>query len=76
MDEHARRNVTLFEQAMRMFNPFAILEAEREKTSERRNAEPGNASPPAAASPDDLEALRNQIAAVQRQLDEMAKKKG
>ena len=57
-----------------MFNPFAVLEAEREKPSERRAAEPESA-PPASPSPDDLEALRKQIAAIQRQLDQLAKKK-
>jgi polyhydroxyalkanoate synthesis repressor PhaR len=75
MEGHARRNVTLFQQAMKMFNPFAILEAERDKTSERRGTEPESA-PPASPSPDDLDTLRNQIAAVQRQLDQLAKKKG
>jgi len=72
MDEHARRNVTLFQQAMKMFNPFAILDAERDKAGPRE-VEPE--SPPAAARQGDLEALRNQIAAVQRQLDQLAKKK-
>ena len=75
LDEHAKRNVKLFQQAMKMFNPFAVLEAEREKTSPRRAAEPESAAPPSAAPPGDLEALRDQIAAVQRQLDQLAKKK-
>jgi polyhydroxyalkanoate synthesis repressor PhaR len=72
MDEHARRNAAMFQQAMKMFNPFAILDAERDKAAPPK-AEPE--SPPAAAPPGDIEALRNQIAAVQRQLDRMAKKK-
>ena len=72
LDEHAKRNAKLFQQAMKMFNPFAVLEAEREKTSERRNGEPESGSQP---EPGDLDNLRDQIAAVQRQLDELAKKK-
>jgi polyhydroxyalkanoate synthesis repressor PhaR len=75
LDEHAKRNVELFQQAMKMFNPFAVLDAERDKTSERRNDEPEEVPPAGPASSDDLEALRHQIAAVQRQLDEMAEKK-
>ena len=74
LDEQARRNVTLFQQAMKMFNPFAVLEAERERTSERPKTEPESPPPPAPA-PGELEALRSQIAAVQRQLDQLAKKK-
>ena len=72
MDEHARRNVTLFQQAMKMFNPFAAIEAERNKPAPR-HAEPE--TPPAPVPQGDLEALRNQIEAVQRQLEQMAKKK-
>jgi polyhydroxyalkanoate synthesis repressor PhaR len=74
LDEHARRNVALFQQAMKMFNPFAVLETEREKTPERRG-EPENAAPSQPPSGDDLETLRKQVAAVQRQLDQLAKKK-
>jgi polyhydroxyalkanoate synthesis repressor PhaR len=48
IEEQAKRNVSMFEQAMKLFNPFAILEAEREKKSERR-AEPAS-PPPAHAS--------------------------
>jgi polyhydroxyalkanoate synthesis repressor PhaR len=74
LDEHARRNVAMFQQAMKMFNPFAVLEAAREKPS-GRGSEPESAPAPATPSPDDLDALRNQIAAVQRQLDQLTKKK-
>jgi polyhydroxyalkanoate synthesis repressor PhaR len=75
LDEHAKRNVTLFQQAMKMFNPFAVLEAEREEATGRRNAEPESAPPSAPASTGDLDALRKQVEAVQRQLEELAKKK-
>jgi polyhydroxyalkanoate synthesis repressor PhaR len=75
LEEQAKRNFTLFQQAMTMFNPFAVIEAERDKTAEHGSAEP-ESPPPAPATNDDLEALRSQIAAVQRQLDRLAKKKG
>jgi polyhydroxyalkanoate synthesis repressor PhaR len=69
LDEQAKHNVALFQQAMKMFNPFAVLEADRE-----RSAEP--ASPPSEpASSDDLETLRQQVAAVQRQLEQLSKRK-
>jgi polyhydroxyalkanoate synthesis repressor PhaR len=69
LDEQAKHNVALFQQAMKMFNPFAVLEADREKS-----AEP--ASPPSEpASSDDLETLRQQVAAVQRQLEQLSKRK-
>jgi polyhydroxyalkanoate synthesis repressor PhaR len=70
LDEHAKRNITLFQQAMKMFNPFAVLETEREKTSEQRTEEPQSPT-----SGEDLEALRKQVAAVQRQLDQLTKRK-
>jgi polyhydroxyalkanoate synthesis repressor PhaR len=74
LDEQARRNVTLFQQAMKMFNPFAVLEADREKSPERSKAEP-ETPPTEPASSDDLETLRKQVAAVQRQLEQLSKKK-
>jgi polyhydroxyalkanoate synthesis repressor PhaR len=75
LDEQAKRNVTLFQQAMKMFNPFAVLEAEREKSPEHRKAEPESPPPSEPASSDDLETLRKQVAAVQRQLEQLSKKK-
>jgi polyhydroxyalkanoate synthesis repressor PhaR len=75
LEEHAKRNVALFQQAMKLFNPFAVLQAEREDKAGSRGVEPESAPPPAPASHDDLEALRQQIAAVQRQLELLAKKK-
>lgn len=74
LDEQAKRNVTLFQQAMKMFNPFAVLEAERDKSPDRNKAEP-ETPPSGPASGDDLETLRKQVAAVQRQLEQLSKKK-
>ncbi|MFW6077431.1 MAG: polyhydroxyalkanoate synthesis repressor PhaR, partial [Hyphomicrobiales bacterium] len=71
LDEHTSRNVKLFQQAMKMFNPFAVLEAEREKAPER-HGESDDAAPSEPPSGEDLEALRKQVAAVQRQLDQLS----
>jgi polyhydroxyalkanoate synthesis repressor PhaR len=73
LDEQARHNVALFQQAMKMFNPFAVLEADREKSPEPRKAEP-ESPPPSEPASSDLETLRKQVAAVQRQLEQLSKK--
>ena len=64
IEEQARRNIELFQNAMRMFTPFppqAAAPAEEEE-------------PPAAPErSDDLQELKEQIAAMQRKLDQMGK---
>ena len=74
LDEQAKRNVTLFQQAMKMFNPFAVLEADRDRSPEPQSVEPAT-RPSEPASSDDIETLRRQVAAVQRQLEQLSKKK-
>ena len=64
LEEQTRRNIELFQNAMRMFTPF-----------------PPAGTPPAeepapkesAAKGDDLQELRDQIAAMQRKIDQIAK---
>jgi polyhydroxyalkanoate synthesis repressor PhaR len=76
LDEQAKHNVALFQQAMKMFNPFAVLEADRERSAEPASPPSEPASPPSEpASSDDLETLRQQVAAVQRQLEQLSKRK-
>lgn len=72
MEEQAKRNVAMFQQAMKMFNPFLTGGGD-----EQAKHEPGTEASPAgsAVSQDDLEGLREQLAAVQRQLDALAGKK-
>ena len=64
LEEQARRNIDMFQNAMRMFTPFP----------------PGGAKPagkeaeapqPAADKTDDLQLLKDQIAAMQRKIDSM-----
>ena len=71
MQDQAQRNMALFNDAMRMFNPFANMGL--------GGAGPGAATKPApaAASPpgkDDLQALKDQLAAMQQKLDTIANK--
>ena len=67
MEEQAKRNMTMFNEAMKMFNPFA-------------NAMGGAAQPespkPAASQPassDELATLKEHMAAMQKKLDTISK---
>jgi polyhydroxyalkanoate synthesis repressor PhaR len=65
-EEQARQNMAMFERAFRMFSPFGENGVEQPK-------------PPVPARPQgegggDLDALRRQMAEMQRQLDEISKK--
>jgi len=69
MEEHAKANLAMFEQALSMFTPFA---ADDGKSNAVDKAEES-----AATSEDDggeLTVLREQLAAMQKQLDSLAKK--
>jgi polyhydroxyalkanoate synthesis repressor PhaR len=61
-EETARQNMALFEQAMKMFAPMAGV------------FQPGAARPGPAPMPEDIGALKAQLAALQRQLDKLEKK--
>lgn len=61
IEEQTRRNIELFQNAMRMFTPFPP----QEKTA----AEGDDSAAPAKG--DDLQELKEQIAAMQRKLDQM-----
>jgi polyhydroxyalkanoate synthesis repressor PhaR len=63
MEEQAKRNMAMFNDAMKLFNPFAAVMT-------------GAAAAPAtskASAPDDLQALREQMAAMQDKLNKMGK---
>jgi polyhydroxyalkanoate synthesis repressor PhaR len=63
IEDHTKRNMAMFSDAMRMFNPFAAM---------------ANAKPPEApasnpgSSKDDLQALKEQLSAMQNRLDKLA----
>ena len=65
MEEQARRNMAMFQEAMRMFLPFG----------QKRAAEGAAKSDAPSSSPDgELETLRRQMAEMQKKLDTIASK--
>lgn len=73
MDELNRQNMALFEQTMRMFNPFKPGEhAGPPKTPERQPDEPPKQQT-AGKREGNIDELRRQLARMQQQLDEIAK---
>jgi polyhydroxyalkanoate synthesis repressor PhaR len=73
MEEHATRNMTMFNDAMKMFNPFAAMMAgSMAGVTPTHSAE----KPKAQAAPqgnDDLQVLKEQMAAMQQKLETMSK---
>jgi polyhydroxyalkanoate synthesis repressor PhaR len=64
-EEQIRQNLALFDRAMKMFSPFPL-----------KGDEPASASTPTSEpAKDDLAELRSQMAAMQAQLEALAKKK-
>ena len=67
IEDQARRNIELFQNAMRMFTPFPPAgEQQAAAAADDHDA-------PAAQDEDDLQELKEQIAAMQRRLDKMGK---
>ncbi len=70
MEDQARRNIQMFERAMRMFSPFG-QEAGEEGGENRKPAEPqktGGADP-------EIESLKKQLSDVQERLDRISRKR-
>ena len=71
MQDQAQRNMSMFSDAMKVFNPFAAA---------AMGAVPGApapgkpAAPGAAPARDDLQALKDQLAAMQQKIDTLANK--
>ncbi len=63
MEDHTKRNMAMFSDAMRMFNPFAAMAG-------TKPADSPAASP--ASSKDDFQALKEQLSAMQNRLDRLA----
>lgn len=74
MEDQAKRNMTMFQEAVRMFNPFMPLTpgGSPRPAGEAQNGTNKPAEP--AASQDELKALKDQLQSMQRQLDGLAKK--
>jgi polyhydroxyalkanoate synthesis repressor PhaR len=69
MEEQTKRNVELFQHAMRMFSPFVA--ANNGASTGSSSGEKGEAK--SGEKADDLQDLREQIAAMQRKLDAIGK---
>jgi len=72
MQDHAQRNMAMFSEAMKVFNPFAAAMGGAVPGAPA----PGKPQPPGAASGsrDDLQALKDQLAAMQQKLDTLTNK--
>jgi polyhydroxyalkanoate synthesis repressor PhaR len=75
METQVRRNTEMFREAMGMFNPFlASAMGMPDKAAQRAAPERGHEPAPASPTADDFSAMREQLAAMQRRLEEMDKK--
>ena len=63
IEEQTMRNIELFQNAMRMFTPFPPPGTQQDADEE----------PASGGKPDDLQELKEQIAAMQRKLDQIGK---
>ena len=70
MEDHAKRNMAMFQQAMQMFNPFAAA-SEPSPAPKAESAE----KPDDDDTGSELQALREQMNALQRELQSIAKAK-
>ena len=72
MQDHAQRNMAMFGDAMKVFNPFAAVMGGAVPGAPG----PGKPGQPAsgAGSKDDLQALKDQLAAMQQKLDTITNK--
>ena len=66
LEEQTRRNIEMFQNAMRMFTPFPAGQS-----GAAAPAEPAPAAKDAEEKPSDLQELKAQIAAMQRKIDSM-----
>lgn len=66
MQEHARKNMAMFEQAMSMFSPFPNQENEGKSETPASNEEEPSVS-------NELKEMKEQLAAMQKKLDKLPK---
>jgi polyhydroxyalkanoate synthesis repressor PhaR len=75
LEDQVKRNMGMFQEAMRMFNPFMPLGPGEQRRQPEETPKPSPKQGEAAATQDELKVLRTQLQAVQRQLDALAAKK-
>jgi len=69
VEDMTRQNMTMFENAMKTFNPFAAMDP---KAGPKTGSNAGKPAEP--ANEDDMETMREQHNNLQKQLDKMSKK--
>jgi polyhydroxyalkanoate synthesis regulator protein len=73
MQEQTERNMTMFHDAMRMFNPFTAAMANQQAPQHKPQGNAQSKEPQqTAAGKDDLQALKDQLSAMQRKIDAIA----
>jgi polyhydroxyalkanoate synthesis repressor PhaR len=70
MQEQTERNMVMFHDAMRMFNPFTAAMAGQQQVKPQEPAKPREQQ--ASGGKDDLQALKDQLSAMQRKIDAIA----
>lgn len=78
LQEQARKNLAMFEKAMGLFTPFGQADTSKRGGGEKPAEKPAEPTTEKAASPtsDEIADLKAQLAAMQQQLNEIAKKSG
>jgi polyhydroxyalkanoate synthesis regulator protein len=66
-EEMGKQNMALFERAMKMFSPFPEAGG---------GAGPEGAKPGEGGNPGDIDALKERVNALQREIDNLTKKRG
>ncbi len=75
MEEHAKRNMAMFQQAMQMFNPFAYSGDQSDSPTKQSPAAESKQAPASEDSgSNELDALREQMSALQKRLESLAKR--
>ena len=72
MQEQTERNMAMFHDAMRMFNPFAAAMANQQPPQKPQGHAQPHQPQQAPAGKDDLQALKDQLSAMQRKIDAIA----
>ena len=76
MEDQARKNMAMFQDAMQLFNPFAAMQNANGAAPEASDepAKPDSPAEPEASPETDLDELRNQIKSMQSQIEKLAGK--
>ena len=71
MEEHAKRNMALFSDAMKLFNPFAAMAMT--PGGGAAAPKPNSAPPQTPPSKDDLQAMKDQLTAMQEKINTLSR---